>query len=264
MRPRTIGLPGGPGSPLGPCTPIRPPRHNLWAIPQPELTCCHCWPMAGARIRLPRVARDLLMRMVKAGEIVRVGRGRYGPLRTRTHVVPPVCDAPRPAPPKPAAPKPVPADPGKPLRDELAKELIERRLGIKEEVEAPRPAFDFETFVAMIGGKYVRAGLCSPVRIRGLASSWIKDGIAPEHCLAVVDRHLREHAARSPSGSGDRLLSHLNDIIRETWDNRNTTVAPTRRPQTRPKPGNALDRWDDYRAKQRSDEPDCEGNYGGQ
>jgi hypothetical protein len=47
-------------------------------------------------------ADHLLMRMVKAGEIVRVGRGRYGPLRRRA-VLPPRADvAPIPA----AAPAP--------------------------------------------------------------------------------------------------------------------------------------------------------------
>jgi hypothetical protein len=104
--------------------------------------------------------------------------------------------------------------------------------------------------------------LSPPFKIRQVAAAWIASGIDPFHCIAVVDRHLKQHAASRSSGSADGLLPYLDKLIRHQWENRHG--APTRQPQTRPKPGNALDRWDDYRAKQRSDEPDCEGNYGGQ
>jgi hypothetical protein len=98
----------------------------------------------------------------------------------------------------PAAPKPAPriaTDPGVSLRDELARELIERRLGIKEEpVDSPR--IDFETFLATIASKYVRAGLCPPFRLRGFASSWIASGIDPQHCFSEVARHLDQYAGK--------------------------------------------------------------------
>jgi hypothetical protein len=225
--------------------------------------------------------------MVKAGEIVRVLRGRYGPLRPRSRVVPhDVAPTPEPKPVAPIppaangvphangahqhqAPKPgIPADPGVSLRDELARELIERRLGIKEDqpvdsVEAPRPSMDFETFLATIGGKYVRAGLCPPFRLRSFASGWIASGIAPEHCLAVVDRHLREHAASRPSGSLDGLLPHLNDVVRHEWANRHTAARAQRQVLKRPSPGNALDDWASYtaRAPRLTGDEDWEGNY---
>jgi hypothetical protein len=198
--------------------------------------------MAVPEIGNRAAADQMLHRMVSDNEIVRTGRGRYGPLRPRRS--PPVRDVappPAPEPPKPAlqipaapapnghangahqhqAPKPgIPADPGVSLRDELARELIERRLGIKEDqpVEAPRPLMDLDTFFAMISAMYGKHGLCPPFKLRGFASSWIAAGISPEHCLDVVDRHLREHAASCRSGSGDRLMPYLDKVIRFEWN----------------------------------------------
>jgi hypothetical protein len=186
------------------------------------------------------------------GEIVRVGRGRYGPLRARSRAVAPRADVaaakgmenfhPLKEATAPAAngvshgakdangsqqyqaAKPAPriaADPGVSLRNELARELFERRLGIEDDpVEAPRAAISFETFVATVAGKYVKAGLCPPppLRLRSLASAWIASGIDPAHCLTVVDRFLREHAPSRRSGSLDGLLPYLDKLIRFEWN----------------------------------------------
>jgi hypothetical protein len=233
-------------------------------------------------------ADHLLMRMVKAGEVIRVARGRYGPLRRRARALPPVPRdvAPISAPAannggshgakdangshqRQVAPKPAPriaADPGVSLRNELARELFERRLGIEDDpVEAPRAAISFETFVATIAGKYVQAGLCPPPpsRLRGLASSWIAAGITVEHILAHVERHLREHAAGCQSGSGDRLLPHLNDVIRHTWKDRGATGPAKRQVLTRPSPRELVDDWEQYTGRTKRIGDDTDGNFGG-
>jgi hypothetical protein len=215
----------------------------------------------------------------KTPRIIRVGRGRYGPLRRRAP--PPRADvAPIPAAPAPAAnggshqrqvaPKPapgIPADPGVPLRDELARELIERRLGIIEDdpVEAPRPAasMDLDTFFATISAMYGKHGLCPPFRLRDFASAWIASGIDPAHCLAVVDSHLKQHAASRSSGSADGLLPHLDKVIRFEWAQQ--TTSGRRVQKRRPQPGNALDEWNEYTARSKAGringDPDWQGNY---
>jgi hypothetical protein len=89
----------------------------------------------------------------------------------------------------------------------------------------PAESMDFDTFCATISAMYGRHGLCPPFRLRNFASSWIADGITPEHCLAVVDRFLREHAPGRRSGSLDGLLPYLDKVIRFEW----TRAHPTRR-----------------------------------
>jgi hypothetical protein len=210
-------------------------------------------------------ADHLLMRMVRSGEVTRISRGRYGP--------PPAPQIP--AAPEPnghakdanghhVAPKPVTpsADPGLPPG-----ELVEKKLDIKADqpAEAPRVAFNFDTFVAVISAMYGHHGLCPPFRLRQFASAWVAAGISPLHCTAVTERHLREHAASRASGSADGLLPHLDRLIRYEWNNRYANGAPPRQPQARPKPGNTLDNWDDYagRSKRRisGKEESWEGDY---
>ena len=234
------------------------------------------------------------MRMVKAGEIVRVGRGRYGPLRRRA-VLPPRADvAPIPAAapaanggshsakdangshqrqvaPKPVTPPRISADParGVLLRDEareLARELIERKLGISEDpVEAPPASMDLDAFFATLSCMYGKHGLCPPFRLRQFAAAWIASGIDPEHCLAVVDRHLKEHASSRSSGSADGLLPHLDKVVRFEWAQKTASGAPARRLQKRPGPGKSLDDWDEYTARSKagriSGDPDWFGDY---
>jgi hypothetical protein len=82
----------------------------------------------------------------------------------------------------------------------------------------PAASMDFDLFCATISCMYGKHGLCPPFRLRDFARSWFNDGIAPKHCLDVVDRHLREHATRCRSGSGDRLLPYLDKLIRFEWN----------------------------------------------
>jgi hypothetical protein len=184
--------------------------------------------------------------MTRAGEIVRVGRGRYGPRRRSAAPPDAALDeamlrdedrhffdlareaTPRfdravdfPHPPHDVA-KPVAPIPAAPSSGANARELAERRFGIREDakVEAPRPSMDLGTFCATISAMYTKAGLCPPFRLRNFAAAWFASGIEPQHCLAVVESHLREHAASCQSGSADRLLAHLDGMIRRQWDQR--------------------------------------------
>jgi hypothetical protein len=87
------------------------------------------------------------------------------------------------------------------------------------EAEVAKPAkLDFDRFCAMISAMYGRYGLCPPFRLRSFAADLIASDIDPQFCLAVVDRHLKEHASSSQSGAGDRLLPYLNDLIRHEWN----------------------------------------------
>jgi hypothetical protein len=142
-----------------------------------------------AILQIPNVGgRDgldhMLLRMIRAGEIVRVGRGRYG------------LPGPAPAVPIPHDVAPTPAPLEHPRGDVhqhqvaprprtvsqalLSKEDFDRLFGHLElEVGAgeidrcgQRPAesdFDFETFCATISCKYGKYGLCPPFRLRARA-----------------------------------------------------------------------------------------------
>jgi hypothetical protein len=236
-------------------------------------------------------AWQILSRMVRAGEIERIGKGRYGPLRRRTfpakpyaapepEVSPQPIETPPVATPEPQAPDvgyaagarldptkvtpeqwitianryfledgawisgwPRPGLPGCPLPLEIqalhrksppakppvapipaapssgANGVSHRANGARRAAEAPRPSMDLNTFCATISAMYVKAGLCPPFRLRNFAAALFASDIDPRHCLAVIERHLRDHAASCGSGSGDRLLPYLNDLIRHEWNN---------------------------------------------
>jgi hypothetical protein len=97
--------------------------------------------------------------------------------------------------------------------------------------------FNFDTFCATISAMYGRYGLCPPFRLRNFASAWIADDITPEHCLAVIDRFLREHAPSRRSGSLDGLLPYLDKLLRFEW---NRAQLPQRR-RPEPRPRNSID-----------------------
>jgi hypothetical protein len=94
------------------------------------------------------VTRSIIwcLRMLKDGEVVRVSRGRYG-LPRRPAAPKPAPEPEAPIPPAPAAnghsaghqaappmkPAHIATDPGVALRNQLAQELIEERLGIVED-----------------------------------------------------------------------------------------------------------------------------------
>jgi hypothetical protein len=236
----------------------------------------------------------LLGRMVVAGEVARCGRGRYrlplwppGPFPhgAAQPVTPGRGASPKPVAPIPAAPEPQAApkrrimseavlrepdvaQPITPVHEALVRDIFRRKFGLCDEAllrdedrdrsgEQPPASMDADTFCATISCMYGRHGLCPPFRIREFALSWLADGITPEHCLAVVDRHLREHAASCRSGSGDRLLPHLDKLIRFEW---NGTPRPQRR-RPDPRPRNSLDDFTNRSHAKRIGEADWMGNY---
>jgi hypothetical protein len=99
-------------------------------------------------------------------------------------------------------------------------ELFRRQVG--EDCSSPPAAttdrIDLHEFVGRIGCLYGRHRLCPPFAIREVAAGWLSDGITPEHCLAVVDGFLREHAPSRRSGSLDGLLPYLDKLIRFEWN----------------------------------------------
>jgi hypothetical protein len=233
-------------------------------------------------------ADQLLSRMVRAGEITRRGIGRYGPPRRPPDVAQPITPAPiTPAPPPPRS-APIPAAPGRQreaaLRDHFRhrskldtfrqalfededSELFRRQVG--EDRSNPPAATadrtDVHEFVGRIGCLYGRHRLCPPFLLRDFAAAWLADGIAPPHCLAVVDRHLQAHAASCRSGCGDRLLPYLDKLVRFEW---NRAQHPQRR-RPEPRPRNSID---DYTTRSRAPrmiddragitaEADWEGDY---
>jgi hypothetical protein len=227
-------------------------------------------------------ADHLLSRMVKAGEIVRVGRGRYG-LPGPVPAVPALHDAPSITLDRGASPvAPIPAAPwsgasgvshrakesSQPARDAAApkprtvvrdagemRDLFRHRRGLDpfsealshDEDRGPRAAtadrIDLHEFVGRIGCLYGRHRLCPPFRLRDFVRSWFNDGITPELCLAVVDRHLQEHATSCRSGSGDRLMPHLDKVIRFEWNRAHPTRRAELERSEKPRPGNSLDEY---------------------
>jgi hypothetical protein len=142
-------------------------------------------------------------------------------------------------------------------------ELFRRQVG--EDRCSPPAAtadrIDLHEFVGRIGCLYGRHRLCPPFAIREAAAGWLADGIAPAHCLDVIERHLREHAASRRSGAGDALLPYLDKLIR--WNG-----APQPRRQE-PRSRNSID---DYTTRSRAPriidyrlgittEADWEGDY---
>jgi hypothetical protein len=114
---------------------------------------------------------------------------------------------------------------------------------------------------ARISNLYGRHQLCPPVRLRDLVASWFAAGIAPAHVIACVERHLKDHAASCQSGAGDRLLSHLNDVVRHTWKDRGATGP--QRVGKRPTAGNAVSDWDQYTGRTKRLSDDTDGDFGG-
>jgi hypothetical protein len=106
-------------------------------------------------------------------------------------------------------------------------------------------------------------GLCPPFRLRNFASAWIADDITPEHCLAVVDRHLQAHAASCRSGSGDRLLPYLDKQIRfENGAPHPQLQRQELKRREEPRPRNSLDDFTNRsQAARISGEADWMGNY---
>jgi AAA domain len=162
---------------------VRSPHRNaivelLATAPAEGISIAEIMAVPGVRTR--DNADQLLSRMVKAGEIARVGPGRYGPLRPRAFKKPDA--APEPARPnglnegalreedreqfdpffepatKDAKPrvdraKPVAPIPAAPSSGANARELAERRFGIREEdakVEAPPRPSVFGTIVGIL------------------------------------------------------------------------------------------------------------------
>src|ERR1700731_2510665 len=96
---------------------------------------------------------------------------------------------------------------------------------------------------------YGRHGLCPTFHLRNFASSWIADGIAPQHCIDVVDRHLREYAPGRRSGSLDGLLSYLDKLLRFEWNRAHPTRRAELKRREEPRPRNSLD---EYKARSRA------------
>jgi hypothetical protein len=132
---------------------------------------------------------------------------------------------------------------------------------LRDEDCGPRAAtadrIDLDDLVARIGCPYG-----PPFQLRNFACSWINDGIAPEHSLAVVDRHLKEHAASCQSGSGEHLLPYLNKLLRFEWsrtlDTGRADSSDVKRLQTRP--GNSLDEFTPRSGAKRLTEADWLGS----
>ena len=127
--------------------------------------------------------------------------------------------------------------------------------------QQPAESMDFDTFCATISAMYGKHGLCPPFKLREVASAWLADGIAPEHCLAVVDRFLREHAPGRRSGSLDGLLPYLDKLIRFEWNRAHPTRPAEFKRREEPRPEDSLDGYTTRSRAPRITEADWLGDY---
>jgi hypothetical protein len=75
---------------------------------------------------------------------------------------------------------------------------------------------DFKEFLGSIDNLYGRKSLSPPFLLSEYAERWLAEGIHPLHCIEQTRLYLG--TVRSiPSGSGERTLPVLDEIIRRTW-----------------------------------------------